>query len=91
MQKVKRVLGFPFVILGIVLIYFYKFFISPLLPNVCRFYPTCSSYALDAVKSFGLFKGSFIAFKRLLRCSGKNKGGCDYIPDNIKREFKWLI
>lgn len=91
MQAVKRVLGFPLVCLAVFAIYFYKFVISPFLPKVCRFYPTCSSYALSAVKSFGFFRGAIIAGKRLLRCSGKNKGGCDYIPDNIKGEFRWLV
>lgn len=73
-------------------IYLYKGLISPLLPHTCRFYPTCSSYFIDAVNQFGVIKGSCLGFKRILRCNPKNKNcGYDPIPINIKGETKWLF
>lgn len=55
----------------------YKRFISPLLGNRCRFYPSCSSYAIEAITKYGAIKGSFMAFKRIIRCHPFNPGGYD--------------
>ncbi|MCQ2594383.1 MAG: membrane protein insertion efficiency factor YidD [Treponemataceae bacterium] len=63
-----------------VLIRFYKRFISPLFPPACRFYPTCSQYALEAIQKYGSLKGSILALKRILRCNPYNKGGYDPVP-----------
>jgi hypothetical protein len=49
-------------------IYFYRWFIGPLLPNVCRFTPSCSTYALEALDVHGPWKGTGLALRRLLRC-----------------------
>ena len=46
----------------------YKFLISPLLGNSCRYLPTCSDYSIESLKTFGLIKGSFLSFKRILSC-----------------------
>ena len=46
----------------------YKFIISPMLANSCRYLPTCSEYSIEALKTYGLIKGSFISFKRILSC-----------------------
>lgn len=72
-------------------IYFYKYLISPLLPKVCRFTPSCSNYFIDAVKYFGVIKGSMLGAKRLLRCRPGVCGGYDPVPINIKGDSKWLI
>ena len=56
----------------------YQKFISPLFPPTCRFYPTCSQYAIMAVEKYGLIKGLFMAVWRVLRCNPMNKGGIDY-------------
>lgn len=56
---------------------FYKAFVSPLLPPACRFTPTCSVYAMEAVGKYGALKGSWLALKRLLRCQPFSKGGHD--------------
>jgi len=56
---------------------FYKAVISPLLPPSCRFTPTCSVYAMDAVERYGALRGSWMALKRLLRCQPFSKGGHD--------------
>jgi len=55
----------------------YQKLISPLFPPSCRFYPTCSNYAIDAFKKYGVFKGRTKAIWRILRCNPFNKGGYD--------------
>ncbi|MDD3628276.1 MAG: membrane protein insertion efficiency factor YidD [Actinomycetota bacterium] len=59
------------------LLRFYKKYISPMLPESCRFYPTCSEYAIDAINKYGVLKGSIKAIYRVLRCNPFNKGGYD--------------
>jgi putative membrane protein insertion efficiency factor len=55
----------------------YQKFLSPLLGKNCRFYPTCSQYAIKALEKYGLFKGSFLAVKRILKCNPFHPGGYD--------------
>lgn len=62
------------------MIRFYQVCISPLFPPSCRYYPTCSSYALEAIKKYGPWKGSFLAIKRILRCHPFSRGGYDPVP-----------
>lgn len=64
----------------ILLIRFYQICISPLFPATCRFYPTCSTYTLQAIKKHGPFKGFFLGIKRISRCQPFNKGGYDPVP-----------
>jgi putative membrane protein insertion efficiency factor len=59
---------------------FYKRFISPLLPPACRFHPTCSEYAIEAIKVHGSLRGSWLAAKRLGRCHPFSRGGFDPVP-----------
>ncbi|KIX84773.1 membrane protein insertion efficiency factor YidD [Thermus filiformis] len=59
---------------------FYRGFISPLKPKTCRFHPTCSAYALEAVERHGAFWGSYLAVRRILRCHPLNPGGLDPVP-----------
>jgi putative membrane protein insertion efficiency factor len=59
---------------------FYKRFVSPLLPRACRFEPTCSVYAREAIERHGLSRGLLLAGKRLLRCHPFHKGGLDPVP-----------
>lgn len=59
---------------------FYQKFISPLFPATCRFYPTCSIYFIQAVEKHGIFKGSYLGIKRILRCHPFNPGGYDPVP-----------
>lgn len=62
------------------LIRFYKKWISPRLPAMCRFYPTCSAYAAEAIEVHGALKGSLLALLRLLRCNILFPGGYDPVP-----------
>ena len=59
---------------------FYQKGISPLYPPRCRYIPTCSQYALEAVEKYGAVKGTFLATKRILRCNPFHKGGYDPVP-----------
>jgi hypothetical protein len=61
----------------ILILRFYKKFISPALPDSCRFYPTCSEYAATAVEKYGVLKGSIKSIYRIIRCNPFNKGGYD--------------
>jgi uncharacterized protein len=65
--------------LGIALVYGYRWLIAPLLPpGSCKFHPSCSQYAIDALKKYGLIKGSYLAARRVLRCHPWSHGGVDY-------------
>ncbi|MEQ9552750.1 MAG: membrane protein insertion efficiency factor YidD [Coleofasciculus sp. G3-WIS-01] len=68
-------------ILLIWLIQGYKTFISPIFGPTCRFHPTCSTYALQAVERFGAWRGSILALRRILRCHPFHPGGYDPIPE----------
>lgn len=63
----------------------YQLLISPLLGPSCRFYPSCSSYALTALRRFGPLKGTWLAARRLSRCHPWNDGGVDYVPERPDR------
>ena len=76
--------------LFIKLIRFYQKNISAYRPRRCRFFPTCSEYAIDALNEFGAFFGAFFIIFRLLRCNPFFKGGYDPVPKNQHR-FKKII
>ena len=76
MTKVKRIAAAP--LIGLLL--FYQHFISPMTPPTCRYYPSCSSYALTAIRRFGPVKGTWLATKRLARCHPWTAGGVDHVP-----------
>ena len=59
----------------------YQKFISPLLGDNCRFYPTCSAYAIEALRVHGALKGSLLATWRILRCNPWSRGGYDPVPE----------
>ena len=74
------------IILG--LIEGYRRFVSPLLLASCRYIPTCSQYALEAVKRFGARRGFLLAMRRLLRCNPFAQGGYDPVPDEYPTRKK---
>lgn len=61
-------------------IHLYRLVLSPLLPRACRFHPSCSTYALEALKVHGPGKGSWLTFRRLTRCHPFCEGGLDPVP-----------
>jgi len=69
----------------------YRFFLSPWLGSACRFTPTCSLYALEALDRHGPAAGSYLAARRLLRCHPGCAGGHDPVPDRAPRLFSRLI
>jgi putative membrane protein insertion efficiency factor len=78
----KRLLTF----LLLLPIRFYRTCISPLTPPSCRFVPTCSTYAIDAITEYGAFKGSLMAIWRILRCNPFCKGGYDPVKPNKNKK-----
>ncbi len=66
--------------LMLALIAFYRTCISPLLPPACRYTPTCSQYAQEAIRKYGPFKGGWLALKRILRCNPWGGSGYDPVP-----------
>ncbi|MFC2482769.1 MAG: membrane protein insertion efficiency factor YidD [Capnocytophaga granulosa] len=71
-----KLITYPFVLL----VRFYQIAISPLKPPTCRFTPTCSSYVLEALKRYGLFKGGMLAIRRIMRCHPWGGSGYDPVP-----------
>jgi putative membrane protein insertion efficiency factor len=70
----KKIIQAPFILL----IRIYKYTLSPLLPNACRYTPTCSTYAEEAIRKYGVIKGTWLGIKRLSRCHPW--GGSGYDP-----------
>jgi putative membrane protein insertion efficiency factor len=68
-----RIITFPFIFL----IKVYQVAISPLFGAMCRFEPSCSQYAIDALSKYGVFKGMYLAVRRIARCHPLNPGGYD--------------
>ena len=72
----KEILSYPFILL----VRFYQICISPLKPACCRFTPTCSAYAIEALRKHGPIKGLYLAVKRILRCHPWGGSGYDPVP-----------
>lgn len=68
---------------AVFIIKLYKIFISPLLPQACRFYPTCSTYSIEALQKHGLLRGGYLSAKRILSCNPFGKGGFDPVPEKF--------
>lgn len=76
-NRFQRILTFPFELL----VRFYQLAISPFTPSTCRYSPTCSQYALEALQKHGLFFGSWLAFKRIFSCHPFGGSGYDPVPE----------
>lgn len=74
----------------LLLLKFYKKFISPLLGTHCRFYPTCSVYMGEAIEKYGVLKGMALGIKRLLKCHPFHPGGHDPVPEKYEVKLKWI-
>jgi putative membrane protein insertion efficiency factor len=66
----------------------YKWAISPLLPQACRYVPTCSEYAMEAVERYGALRGSWMALRRVLRCHPLAGSGYDPVPAGLKTSLQ---
>lgn len=86
----KKLLQLPKFTL-ITIIKAYQHFISPLLGPHCRFNPTCSSYAIEAINCHGILKGSWLSVKRILKCQPLSTGGDDPVPEkstHVKNQYE---
>lgn len=90
-NKITKIILYPIKLIFLGLIYFYKIFISPILPKSCIYTPSCSTYGLVAIKRFGPIKGVFLTIKRVMSCNNRSKGGFNPVPDNIKGDAKWVL
>jgi putative membrane protein insertion efficiency factor len=70
----------------IAVIKFYRYFISPLLGSNCRFYPSCSSYSIEALTRHGAVIGSYLTLRRLLKCHPFHEGGIDPVPEKFGKK-----
>jgi putative membrane protein insertion efficiency factor len=76
MTRVERLVAAP--LIGAIVVY--QRVVSPMLPPTCRYYPSCSAYAVTALRRFGPFRGTWLAVKRLGRCHPWAPGGVDHVP-----------
>jgi len=67
----------------LILIKFYRYFISPIMASHCRFHPTCSCYAHTAIEQHGTLKGVYLSIRRLLKCHPWHLGGADPVPEKF--------
>jgi len=65
---------------ALALITAYQKLLSPMLPSTCRFYPSCSEYAKQAIQKYGIVRGGWLALKRIARCHPGSSGGLDPVP-----------
>ena len=82
-SKIRKTFGLMSSLLAvpvIILIKLYQRFLSPMLGATCRFYPTCSTYALQCYQNYGLVTGSLLTIKRLCKCHPFHPGGLDEVP-----------
>ncbi len=82
--KLKNIINKILITIGIFFIKIYKLFISPVIGVNCRFFPTCSDYAIQALNDFGFFKGIYLILKRIFRCHPLCKSGYDPVPKRKK-------
>ena len=73
-----------FTIILIKLIQGYQYLISPLFGNSCRYFPSCSDYSIEALKTYGFFKGGYLSIKRIFSCHPFSEGGIDPVKKEIK-------
>ncbi|MBT0586709.1 membrane protein insertion efficiency factor YidD [Alteromonas oceanisediminis] len=80
MEKTRKTLRSVIIALPVALIRCYQKLLSPLIGQSCRFHPTCSFYAIEALKSHGLLIGGWLSVKRILKCHPLHSGGFDPVP-----------
>lgn len=89
MKKFLKILRKGIIWIAILPIRIYQYTISPLLPNSCRHVPTCSQYAIEALRRHGMVRGTYLAARRILRCHPWGTHGYDPVPEKPYRIFKF--
>ena len=79
-RRISRVAGWPFRMLLLGAVQLYRLTLGPMFAGRCRFYPSCSNYAVDSLRTHGAFRGGLLALWRILRCSPLTAGGLDPVP-----------
>lgn len=74
--------------LSVALIRIYRYLLSPWVGNQCRFYPSCSHYAEEAIETHGFVKGAYLTLRRLLKCHPWHSGGIDLVPERSTQPTK---
>lgn len=69
----------------------YKKVLSPIIGRDCIYTPTCSMYTLDAIQKYGAIRGSYMGFKRIMRCHPFHRGGFDPVKENLRGSAKWVL
>jgi len=87
MKYIRKIINFPFILL----IKFYRNFISPFTPASCRHIPTCSEYAIDAISKHGIIRGGWLGLKRLSKCHPWGTSGYDPVPKVIVKKYRRKI
>jgi putative membrane protein insertion efficiency factor len=87
MSLLKKIIAFPLILI----IYVYRYAISPLTPASCRHYPTCSAYSMQALKMHGPMRGSWLAVKRIASCHPWGSGGIDPVPRIIVKKIRLKV
>ena len=88
-QKIFKNIRKIFIWIFILPIKFYQYTISPILPNSCRHVPTCSHYAIEAVKIHGILKGGWLSLRRILKCHPWGTSGYDPVPPKKENTIKF--
>lgn len=78
MKIIRKIIAAPFILL----IRIYQWVISPILPNSCRYEPTCSNYAIEAIRRCGVIKGTYLGARRIASCHPWGGSGYDPVPEN---------
>jgi putative membrane protein insertion efficiency factor len=86
-QHLSNIIAYPLLLI----IRAYQLFISPMLGQNCRFYPTCSCYAHQALEQHGPLKGSVLAIKRIVKCQPLHPGGIDHVPAKHNANNKDIV
>ncbi len=88
-RTISKLFGNAVSFLLISFIRFYRYFVSPIFPKKCRFYPSCSVYAIQAIRRFGPLEGFLMAMWRIVRCAPWSRGGYDPPIKSPLRESVW--
>lgn len=82
-NRIKSIISMVLTYSAITIVKVYKVIVSPMLRPSCRFYPTCSTYSIEALRKHGFIKGGILSAKRIISCNPIHKGGHDPVPEHF--------